>query len=64
MINSLEDLSIFHANMPDPDIKKEIGDLIKEIVRASKGYDVPRTLAKYFTMRDTNSIFDYIKHMR
>ena len=35
MINSLEDLSIFHSNMPNQKIKKEIGVLIEEIIKAS-----------------------------
>ena len=64
MINSLEDLSIFHNTMPDPEMKKEIKGLIDEIIQAAKGYDVPRTLQKFYTLRDTNAIFDYIRHMR
>jgi len=32
MINSLEDLSIFHNTMPDPEMKKEIKGLIDEII--------------------------------
>lgn len=64
MINSLEDLSIFHSTMPNQKIKKEIGVLIEEIIKASQGFDIPRTLQKFYSMRDTSAIFEYIKHMR
>jgi len=57
-------MSMLHATMPDPKIKKEIKQVIDDIIAESKEYSIPLTLERFFTMKDTSAVFDYIKHMR
>jgi len=63
-INTLENLCQLYSTAPEP-LKSETLKLIRENIKFAKdkNVDIPRTLSKFFVIKDQNTIFDNIKHL-
>ena len=63
-INTLENLCQLYSTAPEP-LKSETLKLIRENIKFAKDKNVyiPRTLSKFFVIKDQNTIFDNIKHL-
>jgi hypothetical protein len=53
-VNALEDLGQFFTNLPAGKLRDEVKKLLNEYAKQGNdnSIDIPRTLVKFFTMRD------------
>jgi hypothetical protein len=53
-INSLEDLAALYSNLPTGKLKNEVKQLMNEYISLanSQDIDIPRTMKKFFTLKD------------
>lgn len=62
-INAIEDLAQLYTNLPASRLKQQVKKLLNEYTKQgnANSIDIPRTLVKFFTMRDQNQILQNIK---